>query len=212
MPPIPKTTKEIEIEKNIILDSALKIVSAKGCDGLTMRALAKECNSSSTKIYYYFKNKEHILFQLEEFGFLKLKNCIEKATDKKHNPEDKFIAMLEAIYYFGTKESDFFNLMFGVNSPKFLDFFDDSTLKDVAASEKNIALDFFKVLIKTTYSYGLSVNKKVDDEHVVSIFTQIAGIIQLYVANIYPEIDMDSRKVFDITVDSIIFNFRHNKF
>lgn len=210
MPPIPKTVEEIDIEKNIILTSALNIIAKEGYEKLTMRALAKECNSSATKIYYYFKNKEHISFQLQEHGFILLIDKIEKSIENCNDAKSSFVAMLTAIFEFGIEESDFFNLMFGLNMPRFLDYFDDNTLSDIASSQKNTALGLLEMLIKITYKYGLTINKKVVDLDVIAIFTQLTGVINLHNASIYREIDVDYKDVFDNIVYSIVQNFENN--
>ncbi len=210
MPPIPKTSDEIEIERKIILKSALDIITKYGYDKLTMRALAKECNSSPTKIYYYFKNKEHIIFQLQEYGFIILIDRVKIAVDNSDNEKNAFVNMLKTIYEFGIEEADFFNLMFGINMPRFLDYFDDNILGDVATSQKNIALGLLEIMIKITYKYGRTVNKKIEDVDVISIFTQIVGIIKLNNAKVYREIDTNHKDIFDNIIISILNNFENN--
>ena len=56
----------------LILDTAMKLFLKEGYERVTLRAIAREMDYSPGIIYWYFKNKNDILFALHAIGFEKL--------------------------------------------------------------------------------------------------------------------------------------------
>ncbi len=207
MPPKPKTEEEIAEEKKIILDKTLNIIEKKGYSNLTMREIAKECNSSTAKIYYYFKNKEHIIFLIISLGFEKLKNNLLNHTNDLNNCEDKFITALEVIYNFGVNYSNYYNIMFGVGIPKYLDYANDPELSIIAHEQKKIGLCFYNIYSNIVQDYANSKNTTLTHLEIFAIFSKICGIIHLHNSNLLPEINIQSKELFNCTIKSIMKEF-----
>ena len=58
--------KKLLKKKKDILLSAIKIVNLKGYQGATMEEIAAELLMTKGSLYYYFKNKEDLIFQCHE--------------------------------------------------------------------------------------------------------------------------------------------------
>lgn len=63
MAELAKFTKS-ERTKEVILEQALYLFQKDGYESVTMRDLAKACNSSLGSFYYHFRNKEEIVLEL----------------------------------------------------------------------------------------------------------------------------------------------------
>ena len=50
-------------QQNEILDIARKLFWEKGYDGTSLKDIATECGFETSNLYYYYKNKEGILFE-----------------------------------------------------------------------------------------------------------------------------------------------------
>ena len=60
----PEKLKKSERTKEFILQQALVLFQRDGYESVTMRGLAKACDSSLGSFYYHFKNKEEIVLEL----------------------------------------------------------------------------------------------------------------------------------------------------
>ncbi|HHY21061.1 MAG TPA: helix-turn-helix transcriptional regulator, partial [Bacilli bacterium] len=58
--------KKLAKKKEDILRSAAKIVSKKGLQGATMEEIAAELLMTKGSLYYYFKNKDDLIYQCHE--------------------------------------------------------------------------------------------------------------------------------------------------
>lgn len=56
----------MKLDKEIIVDSAMKILNGKGIDALSMRALAAQLDVKAASLYFHFKNKEKLLEQISD--------------------------------------------------------------------------------------------------------------------------------------------------
>lgn len=55
--------RKYEAQKNEILEVARTLFWEKGYDGTSLRDIASACGFENTNLYYYYKNKEEILFE-----------------------------------------------------------------------------------------------------------------------------------------------------
>lgn len=60
----PEKLKKSEATKGLFLQQALMLFQTDGYESVTMRDLAKACDSSLGAFYYHFKNKEEIVLEL----------------------------------------------------------------------------------------------------------------------------------------------------
>ncbi len=202
----PKTKEEIEAEKKMILDSALEIFSEHGYKKLTMREIAKKCNSSSTKIYYYFLNKDHIIVELTKIGFSKIMESINNATNDSSSNKENYIATLRCIYEFGIYSNDYYNIMFGVDTPKCMDLIKEDALNELAIEEKNVALNFYNLVNTILSDYLKELNIENDELYAISIFSKISGIIHLVDSHILREINVLHDDLFEKLISEELFN------
>lgn len=102
MPPKPKFTKEE------IVETALKVVSQKGMEGLTARELGEALGSSARPIFTVFKNMEELQSELRKAAM----RCFEDyaAEPLADMPSFKRVGMKMVL--FGIREPKLYQLLF----------------------------------------------------------------------------------------------------
>jgi len=101
-----------EEKKELIYNSAIKVLSQKGFHEATVHDIAKEAGLASGTIYLYFKNKEDILISLFNKKWNDFFIDLNSATEKYANLIQKMEARLNYIVNYFKENSDLVNIMF----------------------------------------------------------------------------------------------------
>jgi AcrR family transcriptional regulator len=97
-----------------ILDAAHDIVKDEGWQALSMRKIADKIEYTAPIIYEYYANKEAILLELTKKGFVLLAERMKEARDRHTDLADQIEAMWLAYWNFAFQETEYYQLMFGV--------------------------------------------------------------------------------------------------
>ncbi|MFJ5769037.1 TetR/AcrR family transcriptional regulator [Psychrobacillus sp. NPDC093180] len=103
--------KKLQKKKQEIILSAVKIVNQKGYQGATMEEIAAELLMTKGSLYYYFKNKEDLLFQCHE---MVLGQAISELEDYFHEDlsnEQKLRKMIANHIRYMIEEKETFNMI-----------------------------------------------------------------------------------------------------
>ena len=93
-----KITKS-ERTKSFFLEQALMLFQKRGYEAVTMRELAKACDSSLGSFYYHFKNKEELLNAVVGLYIAQLNTAILTITDELGAVQGRFTkAYLQVIF------------------------------------------------------------------------------------------------------------------
>lgn len=98
-------------KKEEILKSALAIVNEKGYDGATMEEIAAELLMTKGSIYYYFKNKEDLIFQCHHFVLSQAVRDIEEIIEKDIAILETLSQMVSVHIDYAINERQSFNLI-----------------------------------------------------------------------------------------------------
>ncbi|MFZ1705338.1 MAG: TetR/AcrR family transcriptional regulator [Saprospiraceae bacterium] len=110
-----KEREKIELKEQI-LDMAKKILLKSGKNSLSIRKIAKGIEYSPATIYLYFKDKDEILHELMEIGFLNMHTYMVHAFAEK-DPVQRIYEIGKAYVLFGMEQKDWYDLMFNSNEP-----------------------------------------------------------------------------------------------
>ena len=99
-----------------ILNGARKVFLEKGYEQTSMRNIASEINYSPGLLYFYFKDKSEIFYELHKEGFLLLLSQL-KVLEKVADPFERLKAMGRIFIQFAQDNKDYYNLMFIVEEP-----------------------------------------------------------------------------------------------
>ncbi len=204
MPPKPKTLEEINNERELILKNALVLIVENGYVGLTMRDLAKLCNFSPTKIYYYFSNKEDIVMNIMQKGYQNLTELTFTALEKETTLKGRSECVCKELYNFGINYQEYFNLMFSFGVPHSTDFLKNDILEAKANYFKEIGLSYFDVFSQCHIDYAKSNNVTLNKFQIVAIFAQVIGVLKLYSSKITLELDIEVNLLFKASLEAII--------
>lgn len=94
-----------------LLDRAGELVSAAGLDGLSLRVLARECDTSTTAVYALFGGKEGLLTALFDEAFRRLGLRLD-AVAPGHDPLDDVVRTGVAYRDSALDDPHLFALMF----------------------------------------------------------------------------------------------------
>ena len=100
-----------------ILDAARRIISEKGIDGLSMRAIARKIEYSPAGLYEYFGSKDEIVAAVCAEGNERLTSYM-KRVDPTLSLHDYLMGIGAAYIEFAVRNPDHFTLMF--NTPNSL--------------------------------------------------------------------------------------------
>lgn len=132
---------EIEEIRNQILENALDIIGKDGYEALSMRRLGKRMNCTAKTIYNYFSCKEEIYLRVLTRGFEMLTEQVQQAAEGVEDPLERMYAMNRAYVHFGITYSNYYNIMFNLNTPKYTDYI-NTPMEPAAREERDTAYRF----------------------------------------------------------------------
>ena len=95
---IERRQKEKEDIKQSILEAARKIAAKEGWHALTIRKIADEIEYTPPIVYEYFENKEDLIREIIDAGFVKLGKEISAARQSETDPH-KLLMKLSLIHW-----------------------------------------------------------------------------------------------------------------
>lgn len=102
--------KTLKKKEDIIL-SAVKIMNRKGYYGATMEDIAAELLMTKGALYYYFKNKEDIIFKCHELVLTKAIEELKTYLNEESTNEEKLRKMIYAHIEYAIGEKETFNMI-----------------------------------------------------------------------------------------------------
>lgn len=102
-------------KKEQILLSAIKIVNESGFEQATMEQIAARLYMTKGSLYYYFKNKQDLLFQCHHFVLSKALVHLREIGGRELSAEDKLAQLVDAHIHYVIEEREFFHLILDPN-------------------------------------------------------------------------------------------------
>lgn len=128
-------------KKEQILLSAIKIVNKYGFEQATMEQIAAALYMTKGALYYYFKNKQDLLFQCHHFVLSKALVHLREIAGHNDSAEIVLTDLVEAHIDYVIEEREFFNLLLDPNKA-----FDEAQLQPVLDLRKQYATVFDEVI------------------------------------------------------------------
>lgn len=95
---------EIKLER--LLAAAAGLMAKQGYDNTTIRDVGRETGFSVAGMYYYFKGKEDLLFQIQHRTFASLLEEQEREVEAGDSPEEKLRRLIRNYMSFFTRHSN----------------------------------------------------------------------------------------------------------
>lgn len=160
--------------KNELIETAIRIISEKGFDHLSLRNISSECGVSHNAIYRHFESKEKLIETCRNFVTVCLMNRLNKAVEDSESSADA-LEKLSCAY-----------VAFYISRPTYYSFlYRNSGIKLVFSSEpagdNYPPLELFR---KVYCAYGRQ--KKMSDgeciTHLIQLWSMIHGMVSLLIS------------------------------
>jgi AcrR family transcriptional regulator len=196
MPKAPMTKEEVENTRGRILDTALSIIIEEGFNNLSVRKIASRLGFTATTIYNYYTNKDEINLMIRIRGFEKLYDLLTNRSASFNDIENKLKARVRAYIEFGLTNPSYYDIMFNLHTPKYLDYV-GTDIEPLAYKEKQNALKCLSLFMEPISAYISGKGKKKDDYilfQVVKSWSDLHGVITLSNSRLFHEVmdDVDS--------------------
>jgi AcrR family transcriptional regulator len=184
------TREEIDNTRARILDTALDIIIAEGFNNLSVRKIASRLGVTATTIYNYYTSKNEINLMIRIRGFEKLYALLTKHAAPFNDIEKKMKAMVRAYIEFGLTNPGYYDIMFNLHTPKYLDYV-GTDIEPLAHSEKQNALKCLSLFTETIAAY-IPVKEKRKDHivlyQVVKFWSDLHGLVTLTNSRLFHEV------------------------
>lgn len=197
MPKMPMTREEIDNTRARILDTALDIIITEGFNHLSVRKIASRLGVTATTIYNYYTNKNEINLMIRIRGFEKLYGLLKKHADPFHDIESKIKALVLAYIEFGLNNPSYYDIMFNLHTPKYLDYV-GTEIEPLAYTEKQNALKCLSLFTETIGAYLPMKGKRKNHfilYQVVKFWADLHGLVTLTNSRLFHEV-LDDVDVF----------------
>jgi DNA-binding transcriptional regulator YbjK len=105
-----KRQARYEKRQGSILRAASKVIARDGFEGASMRAMAAKGRIGLSGIYYYYKNKDELLFAIQHHAFSSLVESLKERLATLDNSEQKLRAIIENHFTFYVENADEFRV------------------------------------------------------------------------------------------------------
>jgi len=190
MPKKPMTLEEINNTRAKILDTALDIIIQEGFHNLSLRKIASRLNVTATTIYNYYTNKDEINLMIRIRGFEKLYEVLTKRSAPLNKIEDRFKAMIRAYIEFGLTFPSYYDIMFNLHTPKYLDYV-GTEIEPLAFQEKQNALKCLSLFMEPISRYIKRKGKRKDHYvlyQVIKFWSDLHGLVTLNNSRLFHEV------------------------
>ena len=116
---ISKREREKIQTRSDILSAARRFFFEIPYDNVLMSDIAKDLELAKGTLYFHFKNKQSLYFEIVIEGMNILHEILQKAKDKASTGLDQILSMAEAIYSYMSSYGDYYKLNLASRSPRF---------------------------------------------------------------------------------------------
>jgi len=205
MPKAAFTREQVNHIKDRILDVALQLIIEEGFNNLSMRKIASRLGITAANIYNYYSGKDEINLNIRIRGFELLHSMLLKESGRKTPISSRIKGLVWAYVNFGTTYPGYYDLMFNLHTPKYIDYV-GTDLEEVAAFEKATAMKNFHLvagIIRELTGSGEDHEQEIRDIN-IQLWADLHGIISLFNSRVLAEVDEDSMKALKKRVDNLV--------
>jgi AcrR family transcriptional regulator len=169
--------KEKEELKALILQAARKLFVEQGIEQTTIRKIASEIDYSVGTVYFYYKDKNDILYDLHTQGFRQLGSEM-RVLFNVADPMERLKALGRVYTRFALENTDMYDLMFNLKAP--MDFLDSMNKEEW--NEGKGTFDVLKTTVKECMDKGYFKGHQLDPLS-FAIWGAVHGMASLHISH-----------------------------
>ncbi len=173
--------REKEEMRRRIVEAATQLFVNEGYEAASIRKIAAAIEYSPGAIYLYFKDKDDILFAIQEQGFETFLATMERIAGPETHPFKRLQKLGEAYMEFAARHPELYDLMFTIRAPM-------RAHKDEwsrGSSSFNFLRDTVRACVEGGYIRGANL-----DALALMIWSQVHGLVALHMRSrlaMFPE-------------------------
>jgi len=205
MPKAAFSREKINHTKDRILDVALQLIIEEGFNSLSMRKIAARLGITAANIYNYYSGKDEINLNIRIRGFEILFSMLLKESCRKISLHSRIRNLVWAYVGFGTTYPGYYDLMFNLHTPKYIDYV-GTPLEELAAFEKATAMKNFHLVagVMRELPGAMGIDEPFIRDINIQLWADLHGIISLYNSRVLAEVDEDSGRALSTRVENLI--------
>ena len=167
-----------------ILNASLQILVEKGLKDVSARKVASALNMTATNIYNYYKNKDELIFAMQNYGFQMLWNQLNSSYSEDVEPIVNVKSFINAYLSFAMNQPRIYNLMIDSNFAKYIQNCKDSKHFDyIFLDPTNLNVRIPELVIKAIDEAKKNNPRISEDDSsklALKLFSASHGFISLY--------------------------------
>lgn len=203
------TAEEVEHTREKILDTALEIIIQEGFNNLSVRKIASRIGVTATTIYNYYKNKDELNLRIRMRGFEKLHGLLIQGSPDTDDLVNRYKGMSRAYVSFGRMYPGYYDLMFSLHTPKYLDYV-GTDMESAAYLEKEKALKCIALFLNPFSNYIPGKGKKKDRfvlYQIVKFWSDLHGLVTLCNSRLFHEVLDDVDLFVETRMNDLVGHF-----
>jgi len=202
MPKPVRDPEDIEIVRERILEIASDIILEHGFDYFSMRKLAAKLGMTAANIYNYYSNKDELYLAIQTKGFALLYDRFDEACKAGDTAVEKLAKMIKAYLDFGIRSSNYYDIMFNRNIPKYADYV-GTDIEPVAFIEKQTALKAFDISTQVIED-STGIPEEDARFRTIQVWAVLHGIVSLYNTRVLQEVEEHTDEIIKRIIDELI--------
>ncbi len=206
MPKAPMTPQEVENIRVKILDTALSVIIEEGFNNLSVRKIASRINVTATTIYNYYTNKDELNLMIRIKGFQMMHDLLIERSSRHEDIGDKLHAMVRAYVDFGRSYPSYYDIMFNLHTPKYLDYV-GTDMEPVAFNEKQNALRCLALFMDPISAHVPGKGKKKNLfllNEVARFWSDLHGLVTLCNSRLFHEVLDDVDAFVEVRLSALV--------
>ncbi|UII56488.1 TetR/AcrR family transcriptional regulator [Cytobacillus spongiae] len=165
----PRKASQPDLTKETIIHVARDLFVTEGYSSLSMRKMAKVLNCSHGSIYYHFKNKAELFYEMIEADFRLLDEELTAAiSDIGVTNEEKLFQILYRFIQFGLTHPNHYEVMFLLT---------DEDVRNYIIEQPNKSYQQFAEAVASLHETPLTTKE------IWSVFLSLHGFVTTYIRN-----------------------------
>lgn len=184
--------------KLLILNAAKKLFIERGIEFTTIRNIADEIHYSVGTVYVYFSDKNAILYEIMQTGFIELRHYLEDSLIV-NDPYEQLGCLADGYIKFALENNELYDLMFIMSAP--MQFI--KQYKNGEWNEGRETFHFLEIVVERCINAGYFNHKNLKELSLI-FWGLVHGISSLYIRKRIDVLDTDE---VEATIKSSIHTF-----